>query len=449
MPPVPVVRPTRRAVAAAQPSQASRVTLIGRLKRAYQAAVQPAGGGRIMTSEDLARELRSGWDTDAGVAVSENGSMAVATVYRCVSIIANTMGMLPWRVYRREGENGERETMEAEHPVDVLLSRNPNRWQTPYQFKRWLDVCQCLRGNAYVFVVRKNGVPVELVPLHPDCMSVEQVGDFDVRYRYSSFYGGQQLFDSSEILHFYTLSLNGLWGLSPIAAARQAVGLSLAAEKFGARHFGQGVRPTGAVKLPPGVKLSEEAFTRLRDSIQTILGCVNNSHKIALLEDGLEWQNISMTAEEAQYILSRQFQSGEICKFFGVPPFLAGDIEKNTSWGAGIESQGIGFVVYTMLPWLTSAQDTANARLFVPGDEDDSFTRFDTESLTRPDIGTLSTALKTQIDAGMINPNEARHRLGLNPRTDAAGDDYVVPGKSIDSKGAQPGAPATPKPASD
>jgi HK97 family phage portal protein len=442
MPPVPAVRPTRRQIAAAQPVQAPRAGWLSRIGSKIRGAVQPAGGGRIMTSEELARELRSGWDTDAGVAVSENGSMAVATVYRCVSIIANTMGMLPWRVYKREGEAGERETMEADHPVDVLLSRTPNRWQTPYQFKRWLGVCQCLRGNAYVFVVRKNGVPVELVPLHPDCMNVEQVGDFDVRYRYSSFYGGQQLFDSSEILHFYTLSLNGLWGLSPIAAARQAVGVSLAAEKFGARHFGKGVRPTGALKLPVGTTLSDEAIVRLREDIQNVLGGIDNSHKVALLEQGLEWQSLSMTAEEAQYIEARRFQGGDICKFFGIPPFLVGDIEKQTSWGSGIESQGIGFVVYTMQPWLVASQDTANARLFVPGDEDDRFTRFDTDSLTRADIGTLSTALKTQIDAGIINPNEARHRLGLNPRTDGAGDDFVVPGKSIDSKGGQPGAPA-------
>lgn len=422
MPPVPALRPTARQIKAAQPSQAPRAGLISRIGAAWRAAVQPAGGGRIMTSEDLARELRSGRDTDAGVSVSETGSMAVATVHRCVSIISNTLGMLPWRVYQREEA---REVAEPTHPVDILLSRSPNRWQTPFQFKQWIGTCQCLRGNAYVFIRKKDGIPVELVPLHPDHMSVEQVGDFDVRYRYSSAYAGQQIFDASDILHFYTISLNGLWGLSPITAARQAIGLSLAAEKFGARHFGKGVRPTGALKLPVGTQLSDEAITRLRDSIQNILGGIDNSHKVALLEGGLEWVSLSMTAEEAQYILSREFQSGEICKFFGVPPFLAGDIQKNTSWGAGIESQGIGFVVYTMQPWLISAQDTANARLFVPGDEDDYFTRFDTDSLTRADIGTLSTALKTQIDAGIINPNEARHRLGLNPRTDAGGEQFA------------------------
>lgn len=445
---LPAVRVTARQLAAAQPSQPPRASLPAQVWRAVRAAVQPSGGGRIITSEDLRQDLAGGWGTEAGVSVSTNTAMTVATVYACIRILANAMAMLPWRVRQRSGENGERETVVADHPIDHLLYRSPNRWQTPFQFKRWIMECQCYEGNAFAFIRKKNGVAIELVPLHPKCMSVEQVGDFDVRYRYSSYYGGQQLFDSSEIMHFYAVSLNGLWGLSPIQAARQAIGLSLAAERFGSRHFSQGVRPTGVVKLPPGVKLGEEAIVRLRNDIQTILGGVNNSHKIALLEDGLEWQNISMTAEEAQYLQSREFQSGEISKFFGVPPYMVGDIQKQTSFGSGIESQGIGFVGFTMQPWLTSAEQTADSRLFIPGEEDDLFTQFETGPLTRADIGTLSTALKTQIDAGIINPNEARHRLGLNPRTDPAGDDYAVAGKSsIDSKAAQPGAtgPAQPK----
>lgn len=448
MPSVPALRPTRRQIAAAQPVQAPRAGWLSRIGGAFRAAVQPAGGGRIMTSEDLARELRCGADTDAGVPVTPEGAMAVSTVYACVRIIANTMGMLPWRVYKSEGENGERETLERGHPVDVLLSRTPNRWQTPFQFKRWIGVSQCLTGNAYVAKAMVRGEVTELIPLHPSRMALRQLDDFDLEYRYTTFSGRQIVFTQAEILHFYTLSVNGVWGLSPISAARQGIGLALAAEKFGARHFGSGTRPTGVVKLPTGMTLSAEALDRLRTNIKAALSGIDNSHNIALLEEGLEWQNISMTAEEAQYIESRRFQGGDVCKFYGVPPFMVGDIEKQTSWGSGIESQGIGFDVYTMQPWLVSAQDTVNSRLFKAGAEDHLFTLFQTEPLRRADIGTLSSALKTQIDAGMISPNEARRQIRLNPRTDGAGDDFVVPGKSIDSKGGQP-TPADTKPGSD
>jgi HK97 family phage portal protein len=421
MPPVPAVRQRH----AARPGLATRIAQ-------FFGAMQPATGGRIITtSQQLAEELRVGQRTDAGVDVSPSSSMQVAAVYRCVSIISGTMGMLPWRVYARDGD---RETIQADHPVDVLLSRSPNRWQTPYQFKQWIALCQCLRGNAFAFVARKGGQPVELVPLHPDHMTVEQIGDFDVRYTYTTFDGRRQIFTPEEIMHFRTMSLNGLWGLSPIDAARQGIGLAVAAEKFGARHFGSGVRPTGSLKLPAGTKLSPEAIERLRTDINTILSGVDNSHKVAIFEEGMEWQSLSMTADEAQYVDARKFQRSDIAMFYGVPPHMLGDVDKQTSWGSGIESQGIAFIIYTMLPWLASAQDVANARLFGNG-ETELFTQFRTDDLTRADLATMANAIATLTNTGAISPNEARRMLRMNPREDAAGDNYVVPGaKAIDAK---------------
>lgn len=429
-------RITPRQLAAAQPVVRPRASLMQRIGAAIRAATQPATGGRrITTSQQLAEELRIGTMTDAGMDVSPTSAMNVAAVYRCVSIISGTMGMLPWRVYSRDGD---KETLDAEHAADVLLNRTPNRWQTPYQFKQWIGLCQCLRGNAYVFVVRKGGQPVELIPLHPDRMTVEQIGDFDVRYTYTSWDGRRQIYDPSEIMHFRTVSLNGMWGLSPISAAMQGVGLALAAEKFGARHFGKGVRPTGAIKVPPEMNLTAEQVDRLRSDINTVLGGIDNSHKVAVLEGGMEWQNISMTAEEAQYIESRKFQRSEIAMFFGVPPHMLGDVDKQTSWGSGIESQGIAFIVYTMQPWLVSAQDTANARLFGDG-EPEMFTQFVTDALTRADLAAMATAIRTLIEARTINPNEARRMLRLNPRDDGEGDDFV-PMPSA-TKPAEPTAP--------
>jgi HK97 family phage portal protein len=426
MPPVPAVRQRT----ASRQASAARPGILSRIGRMF-GATQPATGGRIITtSQQLAEELRVGQRTDAGVDVSPSSSMQVAAVYRCVSIISGTMGMLPWRVYERDGD---RETISPDHPVDILLSRSPNRWQTPYQFKQWIALCQCLRGNAFVFVVRKNGVPVELVPLHPDHMTVQQIGDFDVRYTYTTFDGRRQIFAPEEIMHFRTMSLNGLWGLSPIDAARQGIGLAMAAEKFGARHFGSGVRPTGSLTLPVGTKLSPEAIERLRADINTVLSGVDNSHKVAIFEEGMEWKSISMTADEAQYVDARKFQRSDIAMFYGVPPHMLGDVDKQTSWGSGIESQGIAFIIYTMLPWLASAQDVANGRLF--GLDEPYFTQFRTDDLTRADLATMASAINTLTNAGTISPNEARRMLRMNPRDDAAGDNYVVPGaKAIDAK---------------
>jgi HK97 family phage portal protein len=430
MPPAPAVRQRR---AASRPAADARPGLISRLGRMF-GAIQPATGGRIITtSQQLMEELRVGQRTDAGVDVSPSSSMQVAAVYRCVDIIASTMGMLPWRVFSRDGD---RETLAPEHPADVLLSRTPNRWQTPFQFKQWIGLCQCLRGNAFAFVVRQGGVPVELVPLHPDHMTVEQIGDFDVRYTYTSFDGRRQIFAPNEIMHFMPISLNGLWGLSPINAARQGIGLAMAAEKFGARHFGSGVRPTGALKMPAGTKLTSEQIDRLRTDINIVLAGVDNSHKVPIFEDGLEWQSLSMTADEAQYVDSRKFQRSEIAMFFGVPPHMLGDVDKQTSWGTGIEQQGRAFDIYTMSKWLVSAQDEANGALF-GANEADFYTRFETDTLTRSDLSVLTASVVSLVNGGVISPNEARRlmKMGLNPRDDAAADDYVVPGtKTIDSK---------------
>lgn len=421
MPPVPA-QITHRQLAAAQPRTAPRASLMSRVVNAVRAGLQPDGGGkRITTSADLARELRGGWSTDAGVDVSAHSSMQVAAVYRCVSIISGTMGMLPWRVYARDGE---RETLDPEHPADVLLSRTPNRWQTPFQFKQWIGACQCFRGNAYVFVHRRGGIPVELIPLHPDQMSVRQTGDFELEYAYTAYAGQRELISPSDLMHFRTTSLDGLTGLSPIAAAKQGVGLALAAEKFGSRHFGSGVRPTGMIKVGEGVNLNEEQVTRLRNQLQDVLGGIDNSHKVAVLEAGMEWQNISMNAEEAQYIDSRKFQRSEIAMFFGVPPHMLGDTDKQTSWGTGIQQQGQAFEIYSMLPWLSAAADTANGRLFASS-EHEMFTQFITESLKPADLATLASSIKTLTDARIITPNEGRKMLRLNPRD--GGDDLAAP----------------------
>lgn len=429
MPPVPAVRDRRRQLAAAQPVLRAQAGVVARFIGAIRAAFQPADGGRrITTSQQLAEELRRGWQTDAGIDVTPSSSMQVAAVYRCVNIISGTMGMLPWRVFQRDGD---KETMQPEHPIDILLNRTPNRWQTPFQFKQWIGVCQCLRGNAYVALHKQRGRIIELVPMHPDRMTIEQIGDFDVRYIYTSWDGVRTVFTPDEIMHFRTQSLDGLRGLSPISAAMQGIGLALAAEKFGGRHFGNGVRPSIAIKVPKEVNLTDEQANNLRAQITEVLGGISNSHKVMVLEGGMEAQTLSMTAEEAQYIDSRKFQRSEIAMFFGVPPHMLGDVDKQTSWGTGIQQQGQAFEIYTMLQWLVSCQDTANGRLFT-ADETDLFTQFITDALKPASLTELATAIKTLVDGRTIVPNEGRRWLNLNPRDDC---DEIVSAKATDTKG--------------
>lgn len=385
----------------------------------YRNAVQSDGPGQIArTSEQIAEMLR-GDNDDMGVSVTSVSALRVAAVYACIRLLSGSQAMLSQRLYKI---SGDAEKIDPKHPVDRLLYVRPNRWQTPFEFEQMLATHRLQFGNAYAYVARFGDKVSELIPLDPAEMQVEQDRTLGLVYKYRWGTAKQQKYTQKEIHHRRGLCTDGVIGLSPIAAARRAIGLALTTEKHGAVTFKNAARPSGILEHP--LTLSPAAQERIRGSFNDTYAGTDNAGLAMLLEEGMTWKPMTMTNDDAQYIESRKFQRSEIAMFYGVPPHMIGDIERGTSWGSGLEQQNLGFLIYTLMPYL-AADTQALARDLLTDDERAQYViKHDTAMLTRADFAPRQNGLKIQFDSGVINADEWRKIEGLNPLPDGKGQEY-------------------------
>lgn len=375
---------------------------------------------RASTPDQIAEILRRGPGTASGAYVTPDTAMRVSAVYACVRVLADSVAMLPLRLYE---DGGLTSKIAVGNPLDRITNKRPNFLQTPFEFKRFLVGTLALRGNAYVQKFMVGSRNQQLIPLHPDRVTPK----FDetamrVVYEYRAKDGSLRVLRQDEVMHFRALSTDGFMGLSPIAAAAEAIGLAIQTEKHGARLFANAASPSGVLKHPQ--LLSAEAAKRLKSTFDEAYSGSENSGKTMLLEEGLTWEKVGMTSEEAQFLETRKLQRNEIAMFFGVPPHMIGDIDRGTSWGSGIEQQGIGFVTYTLLPWLTNISQACDRDLLSDREQDQFSYKFVTDELTRADFLTRQQGRQIQANCGVISPNEWRRMEGLNPRNDGEGDAY-------------------------
>jgi HK97 family phage portal protein len=385
-----------------------------------RASFQDAGGGLVITTaQQLEETLRSGSLTASGAAVTPNSAMRVAAVYACVRIISGAVATLPLHIKRRVDDRTREDASDT--PIWTVLRRKPNRWQTPSQFRRMLQAHLLLRGNAYAMIVRSRGLVQELIPLHPDRVEVRQGDDLALDYSYTRQDGRHIRLRQDEIFHLVGLTLDGVHGVSAIAYARETIGLSLALEDHGATTFRNGARVSGVLKHPN--KLGPEAVARLKAGLEEFRAGGEQEGKNLILEEGMDYARIAMTAEDAQWIESRKFSRTDIAMFFGVPPHMIGDTEKSTSWGTGIEQQSIGFVAYTLEDHLTMWEEAINRDLI--GADDTLYARFNRAALVKGDIKARWEAYVKGLQWGVYSPNEIRALEDQNPRD--GGDIFYPP----------------------
>lgn len=400
------------------------------------------GVGRSATTSDeiLAEIMGRLARTASGASVTPDSAMAVAAVFACVRLLADSVAMLPLRLYK---DTGLSSTLFPEHPIDRLM-RRPNPVHTAFEFRRYMMACLLLRGNAYFLRHMKGTRLEELLPLHPALVEPKLIGT-KIFYEYTPDGTTKRIYPADLMLHVRALSTDGIKGISVIGAAREAIGLAMTTEKHGAKLFANGTQIGGHFSHPQ--TLSAEAAKRLKASIDEAHSGVSNAHRTMLLEEGMKFEKVGMTGEESQFLESRKFQRSEIAMFFGVAPHLIGDVERGTSWGSGIEQQGIGFVLYSLLPWLTNIEQAGDRDLLTPDESDVLSLKFDTDLLTRADFITRQTGREIQLRNGVISPNEWRRGERMNPRTDAGGDEYAKPGATSAAAAAAvaPAAPAAPK----
>lgn len=358
----------------------------------------------------------------SGVEVTPQGSLRIAAVFSCVRILSESVASAPLHLYQRTtDENGrERNVKAIGHPVYSLI-RNPNEIQTTFEFVETLQGALSLRGNAFAFIDWSiSGTPKQLIPLAPDRVGFAQLDDGSIRYSYDTPKGLRQYFSSDDILHLRGLSTDGIAGLSPIDTAREAVGLSLAAEEFGARFYSNGTHVGTYLETPN--ELGEEARKNLKESFADKHQGLANSHKIPLLEGGVKMNRMNMSAADAQFIESRRFQLLEICRMFRVPPHKIYDLERATF--SNIEAQSVDFVTDSIRPWLSRWEARLAKSLLTPEEREEYFFGFDLTDLLRGETKARQESLQIMRRNGVISANEWRAIENMNPREDEGGDTY-------------------------
>ena len=257
---------------------------------------------------------------------------------------------------------------------------------------------------AYAFVNRGSmGNIAELLPQHPDSVKAHMLTDYTMQYEVLLPDGTYRMCKPGEMFHVRGLSLNGWLGISPVAYARESIGLSMAAEKFGSMLFRNGAKMGGVLEHPG--KLSDVAYARVKDSFDAATSG-ENSHKTALLEEGMKFNKVSMSSEDAQFLETRKFQRSEVCAIFRVPPHMVGDLEKATF--SNIEQQALGFVTQGLMPWLVRIEKAVKRDLLGPKDSNTHSLKFNTFGLLRGDAASRSAYYGAGIKDGWLTRNEAR-----------------------------------------
>lgn len=377
-----------------------------------------------MSPDDLREFLRVGGavETASGAHVSESSAMRVAAAWRSVNIISGVMGSLPIDLIRREGES--RRVPAANHPLRRVLTVKPNQWQTPNEFRRMMQAHLLLRGNAYALKVMAADRVLALIPLHPDRVGVEQLDDYSIEYKVTLKGGRYLTLQQKDIFHLRGMSLDGVKGLSVLSHMRESLGIALQSETASARLMKNGQFTSGNYEHPGS--LSKEAFERLKASIDAS-GGADSAGKAKILEEGMTFKPVSMNAVDMQFLEQRDFQRYDIAMFFGVPPHMLGATEKTTSWGSGIEQQGIGFVTYTLNDWIKIWEEACKRDLIPEREWDTHDVRMFTQGLMRGDAKARWEAHVKGLQWGVVSPDEVRALEDMNPRPDGLGGIFYDP----------------------
>lgn len=382
-----------------------------------------------LTDPALADYLRGGSQSASGVAVTDMSAMQSAVAWRCTHLICGVTATLPADLVTADVDQSHKPAVN--HPFREVLRTKPNPWQTPGEFKRMLQAHKLLRGNGYAFKVKSRGAVRGLIPLVPSRMRPIQNDDLSITYHYTQRNGGTADFDQGDIFHLRGLSLDGVTGLSTIAYARETFGLAQAAERAGANLFNNGHFTSGYLKTAQA--LSENAFERLKTGINEKRGVrAENAAGIQILEEGLEYQASSLSAEDAQWLQTRGFQRGDIGMFFGVPPFLYGDTEKQTSWGTGIQQLNLMFKQYCLADHITAWRETYKRDcLSNPGDDPNLVVHFDWNDFLQADSAAMADYFSKALGQGVpwMRQNEVRGNVHLPPSSEPHAD--VLPASTI------------------
>ena len=375
--------------------------------------------------------------TPSGKAVTERSAMQMTAVYSCVRILAEAVAGLPLHLYKYTDGGGKEKALD--HPLYRLLHDEPNPEMSSFVFRETLMTHLLLWGNAYAQVIRNGkGEVIALYPLMPNKMSVDR--DENGRLYYTYYRGSDEAIKNkdfavtlqpSDVLHIPGLGFDGLVGYSPIAMAKNAIGMAIACEEYGAKFFANGAAPGGVLEHPGTIKDPQ----RVRESWQSTFGGSGNANKIAVLEEGMKYTPIGISPEQAQFLETRKFQINEIARIFRVPPHMVGDLEKSSF--SNIEQQSLEFVKYTLDPWVIRWEQSIQRALLSQGEKAQYFVKFNLEGLLRGDYQSRMNGYAIGRQNGWMSANDIRELENLDriPAKEG-GDLYLINGNMLPLKNA-------------
>ncbi|MCP9207814.1 phage portal protein [Streptomyces cucumeris] len=388
----------------------SLFTRIGELRSAVSGA-----------ASDWARDIESVGmvRTSSGRKVSRRNSIQMIAVYACQSLIGDAVASLPVDHYTKI--NGQKETFDPVRSPRWI--RQPNPFQTSYEFWFRVIISLLTDGNAFIYTLRNDrGEVAALYCLHPQYVSILDGPLGDNRFEVSDDQGAVQgVLDRSQLLHIPAFTVPGASrGLSPIDVAREAIGLGLVAEEFGSRFFEQGTTMAGVIEHPGSPRPDEARL--LRDMFRKTHAGVKNSHSVGVLTGGASFKPITLSPEQAQFLETRRFQKTEIALLYRVPAYLV-DSSVSSTWGTGIEEQNKFFVDQTLMPWIVRIEQAVSTFL-LPGLQ---YIRFNVDARLRAKTKDRYEAYQVALNNGFLNADEIRAMEDLPPLPKKLGQKFYRP----------------------
>jgi HK97 family phage portal protein len=361
------------------------------------------------------------WETPSGLSVSPQRSIQLTAVWASVRILSEGLASLPLPIYKRLSRGKERD---VNHPLYRVLHDQANPLMTSFMWRETMMGHCCTWGNCFSEIESDNAGRIKaLWPLRPDQTKMRWVDGklYYVTTLPESQGGGRVGLPAERVLHIRGLSSDGMLGYSPIREARNALGLAAATEEFGSRFFGNGAKAGGVLEHPGS--LSDDAHTRLKSSWNEMHQGLDNSHRVAILEEGMKYNQIGIPPEDAQFLQTRKFQVSEIARIFLIPPHRLADLERATF--SNIEQMSLEFVIYTLRPWLVRWEQELLRCLFTETEKKTHFAEFNVDAMLRGDTQSRYQAYHQAWQDGWLTWNEIREKENLNPID--GGDTHYVP----------------------
>lgn len=375
------------------------------------------------SADSILRDLLGQSNSKAGQAVNIRTALELTTVLGIARVISEGIAQVPWKMFQRGTDGGRREA--SEHPLFYLLKRRPNDWQTSFEFREQIAFHLVLAGNAFVFVNRSlDGEIIELLPYEPGAVTVKRNDDMSLSYRLRLANGQETAVPALNIWHLRGPSWNGYAGLDAVHLARNAIGLSLATEEFGSSLFANGARPGGLLTTEQMV--SRETAKEIKEAWASAQAGSGNAMKTALLANGLKYQALSQTADEAQFNETRRRVVNDLCAAFRVNPIMVMQTEGTSSY-ASVEQMFLAHLTHTLMPWYERIEQSAEVNLLTRAEQKAGYyTKLEAKALMRGTAKDRAEYFAIMRQNGVITANQWLEAEDMDRSADPKADELIA-----------------------